>query len=67
MHYPEHKPISSLVTKAEKQLQEKLPFVLYRKPSEDLVYGIFQKDTSQVTIKDFSESGFVFTPFNDPN
>ncbi|NNE02385.1 MAG: chorismate-binding protein [Eudoraea sp.] len=59
--------MSSLLTKAEKQLQEKLPFVLYRKPSEELVYGIFQKDTSQVTVKDFSESGFVFTPFNGPN
>lgn len=65
MHYPEHKPIRLLLTKAEMQLQEKLPFVLYRKPSGEMVYGIFQKDTSQASIENFSETGFLFTPFND--
>ena len=67
MHYQEHKSTSSFLTKAEKQLHEKLPFVLYRKPSEDTVHGIFQKDASLLTIQDFSETGFVFAPFNEAN
>jgi len=67
LHYQEHKSISSFLNEAEKQLHHKLPFVLYRKPFEDTVRGIFQKDTAVVTIQDFSEAGFVFAPFNDAN
>lgn len=67
MHYQEPKSISSFISEVEKQLRDKLPFVLYRKPSEDALHGIFQKDASVITIKDFSETGFVFAPFSDSN
>ena len=41
-----------------------LPFVVYRKPSTQLVQAIFQKDARVHSIKDFSETGFVFAPFD---
>lgn len=65
MHYQEHKSTSTFFKKAEKQLQKKLPFVLYRKPSDDVIHGIFQKDASVITVKDFTETGFLFAPFSD--
>lgn len=53
-----------LIAKATQQLDNKLPFVLYRKPKEEVVHGIFQNDAELYHIKDFTETGFVFAPFN---
>ncbi|MEM7379902.1 MAG: chorismate-binding protein [Bacteroidota bacterium] len=50
--------------KAEDHLNRKLPFVLYSKPSDPLVKGIFQRDDQCHTPGDFNESGFVFAPFD---
>ena len=46
------------------QFDNKLPFVAYRKPNETLVKGILQSDTVLHTVNDYSESGFVFAPFD---
>lgn len=46
------------------QFAEKLPFVAYRKPNEILVKGVLQSDAVLNTINDYSESGFVFAPFD---
>lgn len=41
-----------------------LPFVLYRTPNTDILKGFFQKNSELFFTKDYSESGFVFAPFN---
>jgi isochorismate synthase len=64
LHYPEHKTFTALIHKAEKQLKNSLPFVLYRKPREASVSAMFQQDTTTHFVRDFSESGFIFAPFN---
>ena len=46
------------------QFDNKLPFVAYRKPNETLVKGVLQSDTVLHTVNDYSESGFVFAPFD---
>ena len=41
-----------------------LPFVMYRKPNENRVYRILQDDDQLHYVQNFSESGFVFAPFD---
>ncbi|MGB6153846.1 MAG: chorismate-binding protein [Pricia sp.] len=43
---------------------KKLPFVLYRKPKTDRVKAIFQNDDKLHTLKSYSETGFIFAPFD---
>ncbi len=57
--------INELVQKAQNQLNKELPFVLFKKPKQNLVKGIFQNDAELHYINDFLEQGFVFAPFND--
>lgn len=45
-------------------LEGNLPFVMYRKPMEQEVVGIFQADDKLHKTMDFEERGFVFAPFN---
>ncbi|TVZ55460.1 isochorismate synthase [Lutibacter sp. Hel_I_33_5] len=53
-----------IVKQIEESFQQKLPFVAYRKPKESLVSGLFQKNDEVFFTSDFSESGFVFAPFD---
>jgi len=53
-----------VIKKVENHLARNLPFVIYRKPHEDEVTAIFQKDAELNHVTDFSETGFVFAPFN---
>lgn len=46
------------------QYSKNLPFVVYRKPKEELVQAQFQKDDTLHHLADFSETGFVFAPFD---
>lgn len=55
---------SELISRAMAQLDSELPFVVYRKPNESLVHSIFQKDAELHLVDDFSETGFVFAPFD---
>ncbi|APQ18538.1 chorismate-binding protein [Maribacter hydrothermalis] len=43
---------------------KQLPFVLYRKPNEKELVGAFQNTDEVFKVKDFTESGFVFAPFD---
>ena len=41
-----------------------LPFVVYRKPNESEVKALLQNGDRFHSVKDFSETGFVFAPFD---
>ncbi|WP_233130948.1 chorismate-binding protein [Polaribacter tangerinus] len=43
---------------------KKLPFVVYRKPNENLINGLFMNNSKLVFTQDFNEEGFVFAPFD---
>jgi len=49
----------------ETQYENQLPFVAYRKPNSNKVNGLLQKDSALHIAKTFTESGFVFAPFDD--
>lgn len=53
-----------MLTTIASHLQKKLPFVLYRKPNEIKAKAILQNTEELHTVTDFSESGFVFAPFD---
>lgn len=55
--------MSELLKKATSCLKEEMPFVIYSKPNEVEIIGIFQKDNSLNHTEDFTETGFVFAPF----
>lgn len=48
----------------EQSVQDKLPFVAYSKPTENLLKGLFQQNDVLHLVEDYSESGFVFAPFD---
>jgi isochorismate synthase len=41
-----------------------IPFVVYRKPNATVISGFFMNDDSLVYTDSFSETGFVFAPFD---
>ncbi len=45
-------------------MAKQLPFVLYRKPNETDVQAILQHNDKEYLVADYTESGFVFAPFN---
>ncbi|WOD43192.1 chorismate-binding protein [Hwangdonia lutea] len=49
----------------ETQYRNHLPFVVYRKPNEDVVKAILQQTNGLHFTRDFTEKGFVFSPFDD--
>jgi len=54
-----------LLDKIKEAYKNNLPFVAYNKPNETNVFGVFQKDATLHTITtDFTQTGFVFAPFN---
>ena len=57
--------MSGLYQKAEEQFKNRLPFVLYSKPGETDVIGIFKKDASLHFTTDFKEEGCVLAPFHE--
>lgn len=50
--------------KVQQHLQLNLPFVLYRKPNENKIVGLFQKDKKLNFTESFTEKGFVFASFD---
>ena len=50
--------------KIDAHLAKKLPFVAYRKPKEKRITTIFQKDDAVQYLNDYTETGFVFAPFD---
>lgn len=55
--------METIYARAQNQLQNRLPFVLYHKPKSGKLVGFFQYDSVLYTA-DFTEPGFVFAPFN---
>ncbi|HET8886232.1 MAG TPA: chorismate-binding protein [Salinimicrobium sp.] len=54
--------------KLENQFKQDLPFVAYKDPKEDnLLKAFLQFDPKRHIVEDFTESGFVFAPFNSQN
>lgn len=49
----------------EAQYQQQFPFVVYRKPNKIEVNGLLQKGNDLIFAKDFTEKGFVFSPFDN--
>ncbi|MDO5980843.1 chorismate-binding protein [Flavivirga spongiicola] len=49
----------------EAQYNNKLPFVAYRKPKENRVNALLQQTNDLHFTSDFTEKGFVFSPFDD--
>jgi len=48
----------------QKHYTKELPFVVYRKPNTNEVKAMLQNDNVLHCVSDYSESGFVFTPFD---
>ncbi|GAA3627685.1 chorismate-binding protein [Flavivirga jejuensis] len=48
----------------ETHYNHKLPFVAYRKPNENQVRGLLQQTNNLHITSDFTEKGFVFSPFD---
>jgi len=56
--------LDNLFKAVENQYAEQLPFVIYRKPGEEIIRGILQKDDKLYVTSSFKESGFVFSPYD---
>ncbi|WP_036153627.1 chorismate-binding protein [Maribacter forsetii] len=56
--------MQELFHRAENCLKEQLPFVLYSKPNESELVGVFQNNDDVHKVMDFTETGFVFAPFD---
>lgn len=54
-----------LFNRIDLQYSQLLPFVVYRKPNSNQILALLQKDAFCHTTKEYSESGFVFAPFDD--
>ena len=54
-----------LFNKIDLQYSQLLPFVVYRKPNSNEVRALLQKDSFCYITSEYSESGFVFAPFED--
>ena len=57
--------LNSLLNRIDSSLKGKLPFVAYRKPNnKNKIQSLFQQDDTIHFLKDFSQTGFVFAPFD---
>lgn len=54
----------AIFEKLQRHFDLNLPFVVYNKPNSERLIGIFQRDTAFYKVKDFTETGFVFAPFD---
>ncbi|CAM1333684.1 chorismate-binding protein [Tenacibaculum aestuariivivum] len=57
----------TIFLKIKNSLDNKLPFVVYRKPNSTTLNGWFQNNDKLHTSKNYTESGFIFAPFDDKN
>ena len=53
-----------ILEKAKKQFGQNLPFVIYKKPNEVKIIGLFQKNDNLFEVNHFTEKGFVFASFD---
>ena len=57
--------LQNLMLRIEEVKNNNLPFVIYKQPNKNRVKAIFQKDDKLNYISDFTESGFIFSPFDN--
>ncbi|RYF93900.1 MAG: hypothetical protein EOO02_23955 [Chitinophagaceae bacterium] len=57
--------MKALFAKAEAQWRKGFPFVLFRKPDDLELVGIFQQDAKTYHVESFEESGYAFVPFGE--
>ena len=55
----------SFFNQLQNRLVNQLPFVAYRKPNESSISAILQKNNALIYCQDFTNSGFVFSPFEN--
>ena len=55
--------MKNIFEKAQSQFVNKLPFVLYKKPNDEVLNAFFQNNKNVYQTNDFAESGFVFCGF----
>lgn len=53
-----------ILEKAKNQFRQNLPFVIYKKPNNSNVVGLFQQNDTLFEVTDFTEKGFVFASFD---
>lgn len=56
---------TALMQRAQEQFSNELPFVIYRKPMQNEVRGIFQHTNDLHLLDDLNKTGFVFAPFDN--
>ena len=54
--------IDTFFERLHKVYNDKLPFVVYRKPNETRISLICQKTADLYKLKSFDEKGFIFSP-----
>lgn len=59
--------MSLIFDKILNSYKRKLPFAVYRKPNTDVISGFFQQNDTLFCTENYTESGFVFAPFDDKN
>ncbi len=57
--------LEDFFSRIETHYRNKIPFVVYRKPNEDVIKALLQETNDLHFTKDFTEQGFVFSPFDD--
>lgn len=56
---------NAFFNRIESQYHAKLPFVTYRKPNENSLNALLQTTNDLIFTEDFTEKGFVFSPFDN--
>ncbi|WP_108808880.1 chorismate-binding protein [Aquimarina spinulae] len=56
--------IGDVYAKIEEQLDQNLPFVVYRKADSMTLHAVFQENNQMYEVEDYAVSGFVFAPFD---
>lgn len=67
MPSPKNKDFYKLIEKARSQKEQNLPFVVYQKPNDITVKCLLPSTTGIVYTSNFTESGFIFSPFESSN
>ncbi len=57
--------LEAFFNRIETHYHNEIPFVVYRKPNEDVVKALLQETNDLHFTKNFTEKGFVFSPFDD--
>lgn len=57
--------LDDILSKLEIAYKHKKPFVIYRKPNDSIINALFQLNDKLFYLDNFSQTGFVFAPFDN--